>query len=55
LKDAQSGVCRIDKTVKPYPVKAVKESCKQWIDAGQQYYIRQGWIKKTLAKEKENG
>jgi len=55
LVDTESGVCRVDKTVENYPVKGLKDNCKQWIDAGQQYYIRQGWIKKSLAKEDENG
>lgn len=51
LIDAESGICRVDKTVDDYPVKGVKDNCKLWIDAGQQYYIRLGWIKKTT----ENG
>ncbi len=51
LEDAQSGICRVDKTVEQYPKKGLKDTCDQWRDAGQQYYIRQGWIKKTLEKE----
>ncbi|RUM46503.1 MAG: hypothetical protein DSY80_02000 [Desulfocapsa sp.] len=51
LENVDSGVCRVDKTVESYPVKALKDSCEKWADAGQQYYIRQGWIKKTLEKE----
>ena len=52
LKDTQSGICRVDKTVENYPAKGVKDNCELWVDAGQQYYIRSGWIKKTKANEK---
>ena len=52
LEGTQSGICRVDKTVEHYPVRGIKDSCDMWIDAGQQYYIRLGWIKKTLEKEK---
>ena len=53
LIDTESGVCRVDKTVDNYPVKGTKENCTQWIDAGQQYYIRLGWIKKQQKTEAE--
>ena len=52
LVDTQSGICRVDKTVEHYPMKGVKDSCELWVDAGQQYHIRLGWIKKTSEKEK---
>ena len=52
LEDTQSGICRVDKTVESYPTKGVKESCERWVDAGQQYHIRLGWIKKTSENEK---
>lgn len=53
LEDTQSGVCRLDKTVEHYPMKSIEDSCEKWEDAGQQYHIRLGWIKKTLEKNKE--
>jgi len=53
LEDTLSGICRVNKTVERYPMKSIKDSCEQWVDAGQQYYIRQGWIKKALEKEKQ--
>jgi len=46
-----SGICRVDKTVNTYPEKELKNKCDAWIDAGQQYYIRLGWIKKTAERE----
>ena len=52
LEDPSSGVCRVDKTVENYPKKTTEETCDKWIDGGHQYDIRLGWIKKTLAKEK---
>lgn len=55
LEDPHSGVCRVDKTVNPYPVKTTEETCEKWIDGGHQYHIRLGWIKKTLEKEKTTG
>jgi len=55
LEDTETGICRVDKTVKQYPKMGIEDSCEQWVDAGQQYHIRLGWIEKTLAKEKENG
>lgn len=53
LDDPQSGVCRVDKSIVNYPTKRTDESCECWQDAGQQYYIRTGWIKRTLAKQEE--
>ncbi|MEN8200309.1 MAG: hypothetical protein ABFR63_09590 [Thermodesulfobacteriota bacterium] len=53
LEDTQSGVCRVDKSVEHYPMKGIEDSCEKWVDGGQQYHIRQGWIKSTLKKEKE--
>ena len=51
LKSVMSGICRVDKTVNTYPEKELKNKCDAWIDAGQQYYIRLGWIKKTAERE----
>jgi len=53
LDDPQSGVCRVDKNVDNYPMKRTDENCELWQDAGQQYYIRTGWIKRTLVKNEE--
>ena len=27
--------------------------CERWVDSGQQYYIRVGWLKNLLAKKQE--
>ncbi len=53
LEDPYSGVCRVDKSIKPYPKKTTEETCEKWEDGGHQYNIRCGWIKKTLAMQKE--
>lgn len=46
LTDELSGICRVDKERKgKYPLKANEDTCDQWSDCGQQYYIRTGWIK----------
>jgi hypothetical protein len=34
-----------------YPMKATEDTCDQWLNCGQQYFIRTGWIKGRLAKE----
>ncbi len=53
LEDIYSGLCRVDKEKKPaYPMKLHKDVCDKWVDAGQQYYIRKGWVK-NKEKEKE--
>ena len=52
LESVESGICRVDKTVESYPVKGLKDTCEKWVDAGQQYYIRMGWIKKTREQDK---
>jgi len=44
----------VDKTVEHYPMKTPEDTCEKWVDGGHQYNIRCGWIKTTLAKEKEN-
>ena len=53
LEDPHSGVCRQDKTVEHYPMKGKDDTCEKWLDAGQQYHIRLGWIKTTLKKEED--
>jgi len=51
LVDVQSGLCRHNKGITPYPVKTTEETCGKWEDAGQQYHIRLGWIKKNQETE----
>ena len=52
LADEISGVCRVDKkTSDHYPLKANEDSCERWHDCGQQYFIRQGWIKAQKSKD----
>lgn len=55
LEDPYSGLCRLDSSAEHYPMKRTDDSCERWQDGGQQYYIRTGWIKRALAKEKEAG
>lgn len=48
-QDTEKGICRVDKTVSPdYPVMGHDDLCEQWVTAGQQYYIRAGWVRKQL-------
>ncbi|MDO8945780.1 MAG: hypothetical protein Q7U88_01340 [Desulfocapsaceae bacterium] len=51
LQDTQSGACKVVKGLATYPLKATEDTCDQWLDCGQQYFIRTGWIKGRLAKE----
>lgn len=53
LEDVHSGVCRVDKSVKPYPMKLHGDLCPKWLSCGQRYYIRRGWIKSKLAEQEE--
>jgi len=52
LQETSSGLCKVVKGLATYPVKATGDSCDQWRDCGQQYFIRTGWIKGRLAQEK---
>lgn len=46
LQDPESGICRVDRdTDRDYPQKVKGDSCSRWLNCGQQYYIRLGWIK----------
>ncbi|BCO08827.1 hypothetical protein [Desulfolithobacter dissulfuricans] len=56
VKDTTSGFCLV--TVKKTgnreaerPAVEAQTSCDQWEDAGQQYYIRLGWIKSQTNQE----
>jgi hypothetical protein len=53
LDDIYSGRCRVDKSElggDRLPLVRKEDSCSRWIDCGQQYYIRLGWIKSTKKK-----
>ncbi len=56
IQDVESGLCREEAlTSKNHdaekPVVKASHCCDQWVDCGQTYYIRLGWIKKNS----ENG
>jgi hypothetical protein len=53
LEDIHSGVCRVQKEARPYPMKLHGDVCDRWSDCGQQYYIRTGWIKSKEAAAEE--
>ncbi|MFH0781005.1 MAG: hypothetical protein V2B20_03505 [Pseudomonadota bacterium] len=54
LDDINSGVCRVDKgTSADYPQKHTDDQCSRWLDSGQQYFIRVGWIKAKKAESEE--
>ena len=45
--DTVTGKCKIDKaTTKKLPIMKHEGSCDRWLDCGQQYFIRLGWVKK---------
>ncbi len=46
--DTEVGLCRLNKceNKEDYPVMAHSDSCDSWIDCGQQYFIRTGWVRK---------
>jgi len=45
LKDAGAGICRVNKrNDTEYPVKRNEDLCDEWLDCGQNYHIRRGWI-----------
>ncbi|MGW8194190.1 MAG: hypothetical protein ACWGOX_07995 [Desulforhopalus sp.] len=50
-KDILAGICRVDKDHdRNYPAKQKDECCARWVNCGQQYYIRVGWIRAQTAK-----
>ncbi len=52
VDDVQSGVCRkVKGKDAPRPLKAHTDTCADWLDAGQQYSIRKGWIRAQQKKE----
>lgn len=51
LKAIDAGICRVDRNLsKDFPIKKTQDICERWSDAGQQYYIRTGWIKAQISK-----
>ena len=56
-QDESTGRCRVDKDRldhRDYPVMEHVDLCERWVDSGQQYYIRVGWLKNVLAKKQES-
>jgi hypothetical protein len=52
LQEIDAGICKVVKGLDSYPAKSVNDTCEQWLDCGQHYFIRTGWIKGRLAQEK---
>ena len=53
LEDRYSGRCRVGRGAVPvdaYPLVRHEDSCGKWKDAGQNYYIRRGWLRKQAEK-----
>ncbi len=56
IKDIANGFCReLCKTTgnkdAEKPLVTAEDSCAKWRDAGQQYFIRLGWIKNKKKEE----
>lgn len=54
--DTVSGKCRVERSTtdaSAYPLMKHRDSCASWKDAGQQYYIRVGWVKNLQESEEE--
>ena len=52
--DESIGRCRLNRgSIEPadYPRMRHEDSCDSWKDAGQQYYIRLGWVKNRRNSE----
>ena len=59
-EDQFTGRCRVEKgrvDHKKYPIMKHDDCCEQWKDAGQQYFIRLGWVnnQKSNQTKKEDG
>ena len=57
LEDIHSGLCRVSRSLGEkvaYPMMKNDDTCPNWKDSGQQYYIRTGWIKSKM-QEVEGG
>ena len=58
LKEIDNGLCKIDRgqiQASDYPVKKKNETCDRWLDCGQHYYVRTGWIKARMAAASMDG
>jgi len=59
IKDTQSGLCRMEALTSgnreaKKPKVDAEDHCEKWINCGQTYYIRLGWIKSNSPEaEKE--
>lgn len=54
VTDTEFGKCKVDKaTVKELPVMKHRDNCDRWLDCGQQYFIRLGWVKKQKEVQKQ--
>lgn len=54
VADTESGKCRIDKaTLKELPTMKHDDGCDRWLNCGQQYFIRIGWVKKQKEVQKQ--
>lgn len=56
IEDPLSGFCRAlsreqEKTSGQKTMVRTDDSCGKWVDCGQQYYIRLGWVKAYTARE----
>ena len=57
INDVRTGLCRVEaltsenRNAEKPEVKAAG-NCKKWVDCGQTYYIRLGWLK-NMTKEEE--
>ncbi len=50
VKTIIDGICRVagsitSNGIAEYPTVSAEHSCEQWVDSGQQYHIRLGWVK----------
>ncbi len=46
LESVENGICRVDKQeTKSYPTREKSDACDKWLNCGQQYFIRLGWLK----------
>lgn len=46
LNSISSGLCKKEKNESGnYAEKSIEDQCVSWIDCGQNYFIRKGWIK----------
>lgn len=57
IEDPMSGYCTVSggtgKASGPKAMVRGGDTCEQWADCGQQYYIRLGWIKAYNKREGE--